>query len=223
MAGRPAATVTVMPRRRRFRYRLDPRAVHIDRVALPLRTKPACRGSGRPGAERLKRRDEKLARGTADLTVKTVMVALYTLWHRLRQPEDHRPDASRFLAEHEHLLQAPSMPAFVVGLLSRRMPDWSVEDWEALAATRQTERARRRQLELPAGLDAALQVIAADQLFQAGQPDEARALARLAVEELPGHSVLLTWEAGVADGERSELDITSLVLGVNTKSAEDPA
>lgn len=77
---------------------------------------------------------------------------------------------------------------------------------------------RRRQttaiahLELPAGIDAALQVMAAEWQMQAGRTDEARTLARFAVEELPGNEPLMAWETGLATGQAPELDLHTLGL-----------
>ena len=48
--------------------------------------------------------------------------------------------------------------------------------------------------------------------MEAGRADEARTLAVFAVEELPGYEPLMAWEARLAAGEPSELDLRALVL-----------
>lgn len=160
-------------------------------------------------------RIEELLPGTAEGPVKTLMVAIYTLWHHVLAPSDHRPRGASILAEHEHLLQQAEVPSFVVGFFSGQLPDWTDDQWLALASARRADRTERRHLELPAGFDAALQVMAAERLTEAGRIDEARTLARFAVEELPGNEPLMAWEAGLAIGDASELDLRALVFGLD--------
>jgi hypothetical protein len=157
-------------------------------------------------------RIEQLLPGTADGLAKTLMVVIYALWHRALAPSDDRPRAPSVLAEHEHLLQRAEVPSFVAGLLSNQLPEWTDDQWHTLATDRRAQRSRRRHLELPAGFDAALQVMAAERLVEAGRTDEARTLARFAVEELPGNEPLMAWGAGLATGQASELDLRAMVL-----------
>ena len=90
------------------------------------------------------------------------------------------------------------MPAFVAWLLSGSLPNWSPEQWQTLATARRSERSQKNQLELPATLDAALQVVTAEHLVQANKAADARQHAALAVEELPGNEQLLAWESALA-------------------------
>jgi hypothetical protein len=159
-------------------------------------------------------RIERLSRGITDGPDKTLMVAIYALWHSAVAASAHQPQSVWFLAKHGHLLQRLGVPSFVVGLLTEQMPDWTDDQWHTLAIERRTERERRRHMELPAGLDAALQVLAAERLLEAGRADEARTLAGFAVEELPGHEPLMEWEAGLRTGRPSQLDLRALVLGL---------
>ncbi len=157
-------------------------------------------------------RIEQLLPGTADGSAKTLMVAIYALWHRTLAPSDHRPGAAGLLAEHEHLLQRAEVPSFVAGLLSNQLPEWTDDQWQTLSTDRRAQRSRRRHLELPASFDAALQVMAAERLMEARRTDEAGTLARFAVEELPGNEPLIAWEAGLATGQASDLDLRALIL-----------
>jgi trans-aconitate methyltransferase len=77
------------------------------------------------------------------------------------------------LAKHGQLLQRLEAPSFVVGLLTEQVPDWTDDHWHTLATERRAERERRRHLELPSGFDAALQVMTAERLMEAGRSDEA--------------------------------------------------
>jgi hypothetical protein len=138
----------------------------------------------RPVLERI----EQFLPGTADGPAKSLMVAIYALWHSVVAPSYHRPGAGSVLADHEHFLQQIEVPSFVVGLLGEQMPEWTDDQWHRLATNRRAERLRRRHLELPASFDAALQVMAAERLMDVGRSDEGHVLARFAVEELPGTS-----------------------------------
>ncbi len=171
----------------------------------------------RPVLERI----EHLLPGTAEGPAKTLMVAIYALWHRLLAPDAHRAGAARLLAQHERVLQHVGMPSFVVGLLSNQLPEWTDEQRLALATERRAEREKRHAVELPPGVDAALQVIAAEALMKAGRTGEAQTLAGFAVEELPGNESLMTWENGVANGEIIELDVQALVLGLQPSANQE--
>jgi hypothetical protein len=79
---------------------------------------------------------------------------------------------------------------------------------------------------LPAGVDASLQVIAAEQVLSEGDLAKAQQLAGNAVEERPGDESLITWESQLAGEVRDELDLTILVTGVKRDDqppAEEPA
>jgi len=174
----------------------------------------AGRNDGPPDIRAVLERIEQLLPGTADGPAKTFMVAIYTLWHRALVPSSHRPNAASLLARYEPLLQQADMPSFVVGLLSDPMPTWTDDQWYAMATDRRTRRSTRRYLELPAGFDAALQVMAAERLMEEGRVDEAHTLARFGVEELPGNEPLIAWESELLTGHISKLDMNALILGL---------
>jgi hypothetical protein len=166
-------------------------------------------------------RIEQFLPGTAEGPAKTIMVATYALWHRSLAPSERRPRAATLLADHEHLLQQAETPSFVAGLLSNQLPEWTDDQWLALATERREERSKRRHLEVPAGVDAALQIIAAEALMKAGRTDEASTLARFAVEELPGNEALIAWERALADGQPTERDLRALVLGLQPSESHE--
>ena len=159
---------------------------------------------------------ERLLPGTADGPAKGFMVAIYSLWHRLLSPSDHRPRAAKLLADHEHVLRRPGLPAFVVGLVSDDLPEWTDDEWHAVAVDRRRQRSTGGSVELPAGVDAALQVIAAEQVLEAGRTDDALELVRFAIDELPGNESLIRWEAMVAAGEKPEIDLRLVAFGVES-------
>lgn len=166
-------------------------------------------------------RIEQMLPGTADGEVKTMLVAIYAMWHRTIRVEDQRPGAEELLAKHERQLEEPGMVAFVVGLLTNRTHQWSVDDWQALAVRRREHRQRRDHLRIAPPFDVALQVIVAEKLSESGRPDQARKLASYAVEELPGNAQLLAWERGVTEGGDVEIDLRALTLGLPPESQED--
>lgn len=155
---------------------------------------------------------EQMLPGTADGQVKTMMVAIYSLWHRLTADELHRPDPQLLLAENQASLERPSIHAFAVALLVGELAPWTTEELLALARERREERSRRAHLELPAKFDSALQVLAAERAQSNGREEEARELARFAVEDSPGDVQLMAWETDLNSGEYESLDIGALVF-----------
>ena len=177
----------------------------------------AGRSDGVTDIQAVLERIEQLVPGTADGPNKTLMVAIYALWHSALPTSDHRPNGASFLAKHHHVLQRVEATSFVVGLLTNQMPEWTDEQWHKLASERRDERSKRSHLELPAGFDAALQVMAAERLMEAGRTKEAITLARSAVEERPGYEPLMAWEDSLVAGESYKLDLNAL-LGVQPEA-----
>jgi len=149
----------------------------------------------------------------ADGPGKDAMLGIYMLWDSKMVSELRRPDAKRFLAKHGGSLRGASMTAFITYLLAGQPPDWSVDQWSELATSRRADRERLRENEIPATLDAALNVLAAEASHDAGRLDEATRFAAWAVEELPGNTTLLDWEQKVAAGQPRHIDLTALVGG----------
>lgn len=160
-------------------------------------------------------RIETLAPGMATSSAGIAMVTLYYLWHRHLPAENHREGAPAFLAKYRGALLAPSMTAFAAGLLTGDVPDWSHDQWVALASSRRQERVTKKSAQpIPPALDAALLVIVTHMLLDAGQQSAAAQMAAWAVEEMPGHKVLRAWEASIAAGQPPvKVDLTALILG----------
>jgi hypothetical protein len=167
-------------------------------------------------------RVEKLVPGTADGSSKTQMVAMYVLWHRIAAKDAHRPSAEAFIERNAHHLRAPTITAFVIGLLTRDMPDWSTDELVTLAEHRSTERVREKASSLPAPLDAALQVQVAERLVAEERRDEAANFARRAVDELPGNEALIAWELALGADHAEPLDIWRLLLGLSPEDTTPP-
>ena len=173
----------------------------------------AKRDDGIPDMREVLRRIEELVPRAPEGPAKETSVAIYILLHRVLAPSDHLPDANDFVTQHEEVLEAPGIPAFVVGLLTNHDPLWTADEWFELATKRRRERSKSAHLELPPSVDAALQVMAAERLVEAGRLDEACKLASIAVEEFPGNKSLIAWEAALVGSEDYQLDLGTLVLG----------
>ena len=168
-------------------------------------------------------RIETLVPSTAASPARTAMIALYFLWHRNLPPENHRDGAQAFAEKYQKALMAPSVTAFVAGLLTGGLPDWSDDQWLALATSRRKERATKSAQPLPPELDAALLVMAAQVLLAAGQENSAAQLAGWAVEEMPGHKALCAWEASVVTGQPPiKINLTALILGTEADATPEP-
>lgn len=154
-------------------------------------------------------RIEQLAAGTS-AKQRTLLVALYAIWHGNLHPDHHRPNAEAFLAKHAGLLAAPSMVSFVVDLTTGQLA-WPLEDYERLAAERRTQRGRTQDWQVPAAFDAALLAVLADQLEQAGRHEEALTIIDEAIGELPANAELLRVEQQLIRNQPLDLDLEQVL------------
>lgn len=146
---------------------------------------------------------------------KTSLIATHVLWHAWVDPADHRTDAATFIEDYKAMLEVPSASAFTVSLLSNHpTPTWSVDDWAAMARSRNDTRHTKSHAPLPAVIDALIQLFTADELEAAGRHDEAVAFAANAVTELPGNKALLDWEARLLAGNHDpDFDVHTFLFG----------
>ena len=166
---------------------------------------------------------ETLVPGTAPSPARTAMIALYVLWHRSLPAETHRDGALAFIAKYQEVLNVPSVSAFAAGLLTGRLSAWSSDQWLTLATGRRDERATKSAQPLLPALDAALLMVAAEELLAAGQPGPAAQLAGWAVEEMPGNETLRAWEASVTEGQpRIKVNLEALILGTQPEADVTP-
>ncbi|MBJ7520175.1 MAG: hypothetical protein JHC84_10805 [Solirubrobacteraceae bacterium] len=154
---------------------------------------------------------EQRVAGTQPGLERTAMVGMYVLWHHRLADDDRLPGSGAFVSQYGDCLQEPGMIGFAVAVALGPLPDWTTDQWQALAVERRRDREKRQHLELPASVDAALQVVAASCLADDGRIDEAGVHAAYAVEELPGSRALVDWEAALVAGRSEEIDIGSLV------------
>ncbi|MER7169188.1 hypothetical protein ABT336_24395 [Micromonospora sp. NPDC000207] len=146
--------------------------------------------------------------------VREPMLAIYLLWHRLLEPQYHRPAPDKTLSAALTELQKPSMFAFTTGVLLGRTPPWSVDDLCDLAEQRYEDMHRRQSVELPPRVDAALWALVAQRLLDDGAPTRlAHAAIGRAVKCSPGDEDVLAIERQLAAGQLDDLDLQALILG----------
>jgi hypothetical protein len=150
---------------------------------------------------------------------KVPLIAIHALWHSWLEPDERRPEAMAFLDEYRAELDVLSPISFTAALLSREpLPQWSVNEWAAMAASRSEVRhgkdVLRNAVPLPTAIDALIQLEAADQLELAGRHDEAVVFAANAVGEMPGNEAILEWESRLVSGNHDpHFDYRTLVFG----------
>jgi hypothetical protein len=155
----------------------------------------------------------RLVPGLPDGEPKTTMVAIHVLWHEWLPPEDPVAGAAEFVENYGFCLDPPTPMAFAVGVLSnRRLPVWTPDEWAAMACSRHAARLKGGESPLPATIEALIQLEAADQLELVGRHEEAVVLAANAVEEAPGNTSLLAWEARLMAGDHDPAFDTRLFV-----------
>jgi hypothetical protein len=156
--------------------------------------------------DRVAAKIETLVPPMPDSETKTALIAIHRLWHEWTDPGTHRPEARTFIETYEGCLQEPSPTAFTVATLSNFAPrEWTLQEWADLADARRAERVAGKAAPLPAKIDALLHLKAADWMEAEGRHDEALTYAANAVEECPGNSELLAWEARLLAGDHDPL------------------
>ncbi|WP_343448569.1 hypothetical protein [Micromonospora oryzae] len=146
--------------------------------------------------------------------VREPMLAIYLLWHRLMEPQYHRPAPDKVLTAALTELQEPSMFAFTTGVLLGRTPPWSVDAVCDLAEQRYEDMRRRAPVELPMRVDAALWALVAQRLLDDGAPTTlVYAAIDRAVKCSPGDEDVMALERRFAAGQLDDLDLQALILG----------
>ena len=175
------------------------------------------RGEGVPNLADVLMRVEELVPGLAKCDERTAMIAIYWMWHRLMAPQEHRPEAQQFLRRHSANLDHPSVITFLASNASGAgLPDWTTDEYLALAEARHADRSQKRHFRIPAQFDAALHVETADLLEADGRHEQALRHAAWAVEELPGNELLIEWEARLRAGEHdTNLPMFKLIFGID--------
>lgn len=166
---------------------------------------------------------EHLVPGMPDGEAKTAMIAIHVLWHEWLRPEDRSTTADEFNNQYGSCLNLPTPSAFAVFVLSnRRQPNWTADEWAAMASNRHTARLTGNEAPLPATIDALIQLKAADQLHLAGRHEEAIIFAANAVEERPGDANLVAWESGFLIGDHDrDFDVRHFLLGNGQNANRD--
>lgn len=153
--------------------------------------------------------------------VRLPMVALYVLWHRFLNPEQHPPKARNVIDRFAGDLEPPSIIAFAVRVLVGDKIDWTDDELSHLVEVRRRELGKGRGQKLPPRFDAALLLCLAGRLWERA-PDEARALVAEAVEWVPGDDGLMKIEEAAQSGENPVIDLLEFVVDARDEGdAED--
>jgi hypothetical protein len=143
------------------------------------------------------------------------MIALYVLWHAFTDPVHRRPKASTLIPRYKADLESPSMAAFAIRVLTSAEIEWSTKQLLGLVALRRNDLRRGRGQPLPARLDTALLLYAAERLENENRSAEALSLISEAVESLPGYGPLLAFERDVQAGSKIPLVLFEFILAKN--------
>lgn len=180
-------------------------------------------GTALPDLRPVLDRIEQLVPGRQQQNGSTEMVAVYYLWHAVMRPEFHQPAADTFLAKHGPLLQTPSITSFATDLLASTPDRWTLQDLRTVADDRRDRRLRGKTQPIPTVFDAALHVVLALNLLQAGREDEAAQAVSHAVEIMPGNPQLTALETAILSAPAVEFDTRRFVLGLVPSEPPDEA
>lgn len=164
---------------------------------------------------------ERALPGEQRLEVRQPMVAIYLLWHTFLKTEHHRPRSDRVIERFAADLEAPSMAAFAVRLLTgREEMDWTDDELSGLVESRRRDLQRGRGLKLPDRFDATLLLCLAQRRWEQA-PGEAQALIAEAVESLPGDAGLMDIEREALSGQSPDIDLLGFLLDAHEDDSED--
>jgi hypothetical protein len=150
------------------------------------------------------------------------MVALYVLWHTFLKPQHHRPKAAEVIQRYKADLEAPSVQAFAVFVLTSVAVRWSTEQLVDLASIRRDDLRRGRGQPLPSRFNAVLFLCAAERLWSEQRVPEALSLIPEAVEALPGDEPLLAFEQDAQAGNLRPVALLDFVLAKHPWGPEAP-
>lgn len=167
-------------------------------------------------------RIEGLLPSTARSDARAPMVAIYCIWHTLLDPAHHRPNAASVIEKYKSDLDVPSAAAFAARLFAGDEIDWTVEELLELVEQRRRDRSTRRvRNPLPARIDAALLITAAEKNWEIDH-DRALALISDAVETIPGDELMRRLEQACLDGTAPTRDSVHEIMRFEQEPAEEP-
>jgi hypothetical protein len=143
--------------------------------------------------------------------VRRPMIAIYILWHKFLKTEHHRPRSDRVIERFAADLDAPSMTAFAVRLLTGKDLNWTDDELRDLVEARRRDVQRGRGQKLPDRFDPALLLCLAQRRWKLAS-DEARSLISEAVESLPGDAGLIEIEREARSGQELAVDLLGFLL-----------
>ncbi|GEM_PF-5031293 len=107
------------------------------------------------------------------------------------------------------------MIAFALIVATGGVPDWSLDTICGLADNRRAERRSNAWTRFPPRIDAALDIVAAARLLEAGDREKALRYLSCAVEATPGVKPLISYEAAIASGEDPRFNLARFIWGLD--------
>lgn len=166
---------------------------------------------------------ETLVPGLARAEQRLPLLTLYLLFHRLFQPEDHRPDFERFFDEYAGDFDAPSIESLLLHVLSGSEPEWTLEELEETRRAYFKQRYAKNGLELGPILEAAMTLFLAEIHRRRGDEGRAREFVSEAVENLPGRTQLLELERRMDEASLPVINWRELLLPARSEASPDDA
>jgi hypothetical protein len=164
---------------------------------------------------------EAITPSLADRDQRIPMVGMMALWNEFAPVGNHRVLKPKLQKRFDTDLSEPSMTAFAVALLAGREQPWDLEALRALSVARALERSGNSAQPMPVRIDAALNLLVADELLSRGDRDEGLAELARAVETVPGLADLVRFEERIRAGEDPTLHLRKFTLSLDGFLAEE--
>lgn len=136
---------------------------------------------------------EKLLPNASE-THRRPFVALYVLFNRLATPELRMSSLEKVLSAYQSEIECPSVEAMLLNLLLGTMPEWSLEEHQAIHDADLRDQGKRDILRIPPIFRAGLSLALAERYRAYGKEVDARGLISTAVENCPGNPTLCKLE-----------------------------
>lgn len=141
---------------------------------------------------------EEQVPGLAKPEQRRPMLLLYILFHRFVPSEHHRPDHEQFIDKYAADFDAPSFESLLGHVLLDIKPDWTPAQFEEVRGTYFKQRESKIGLRFGATFEAAATLFSAEFHRRDGQEQRVHELVSEAVENLPGHALLLEFEKSMS-------------------------
>lgn len=164
---------------------------------------------------------EQLIPSLAKVEQRLPLLALYFLFHRIVPSVDHRPDFQQVLNKYADDFNDPSIESMLIHVLEESVPEWTLEEFEAMRQVYFKQRYTKNGLEFGAILETAVTLFSAEMHRRAGDEVRARLLISEAVENLPGRASLLQFEDRMSEEPLPVINWRELLLPIPPEGTSD--